>query len=102
MTVVLPDAFLDSIADAIAERVAPRVLELVADRDTPWMNKAEAIEYSRMPKGTFEKLVAAGDIPHHGGRTQLFHRRELDRALGYTDAAAHGGQPIPIRRQHAA
>ena len=47
----------------------------------------EAIAYTRIPAGTFRKLVAAGRIPAHGGRRKLFHRDELDdKALG------HGGE----------
>jgi excisionase family DNA binding protein len=43
----------------------------------------EAIAYTRIPAGTFHKWVAAGCIPAHGGRRKLFHRDELDAALGF-------------------
>lgn len=48
------------------------------------MDMGEAIEYARIPPGTFRKWVAAGRIPAHGGRRKLFHRAEVDAALGYT------------------
>ena len=41
----------------------------------------EAITYTRIPPGTFRKLVAAGRLPVHGGQRKLFHRDELDAAL---------------------
>jgi excisionase family DNA binding protein len=46
----------------------------------------EAITYTRIPEGTFRKWVAEGRIPSHGGKRRLFHRGELDVALGYTGA----------------
>jgi excisionase family DNA binding protein len=48
------------------------------------MAMEEAIAYTRIPAGTFRKWVAAGRIPAHGGRRKLFHRAELDTALGYS------------------
>jgi excisionase family DNA binding protein len=53
---------------------------------TPWMTTDEAIAYTRIPAGTFDKLAARGRIPSHsadGGRRKLYHREELDRYLGY-------------------
>jgi excisionase family DNA binding protein len=44
--------------------------------------------YTRVPAGTFRKWVAAGRIPAHGGRRKLFHRDELDAALGHANPAA--------------
>jgi len=40
------------------------------------MAMEEAIAYTRIPAGTFRKLVAAGRIPAHGGRRKLFHRAQ--------------------------
>lgn len=37
----------------------------------------EAIEYTRIPAGTFRKLVAAGRLPAHGGRRKLYGGRCL-------------------------
>jgi excisionase family DNA binding protein len=56
----------------------------------------EAIAYTRIPAGTFRKWVAAGRIPAHGGRRKLFHRTDLDAALGYVPASA------PLRATQAA
>jgi len=52
------------------------------------MAMEEAIAYTRIPAGTFRKWVAAGRVPSHGGRRKLFHRDELDAALGYRSALA--------------
>jgi excisionase family DNA binding protein len=51
------------------------------------MAMEEAIAYTRIPAGTFRKLVAAGRLPAHGGRRKLFHRDELDIALGHGSEA---------------
>ena len=48
---------------------------------SPWLTTAEAIEYSRLPDGTFRKLSASGKIPSHGGHTKVFYRPEVDQAL---------------------
>ncbi len=79
---------LDVDLDRLAEELATRVAAQLAKRETspassPWMDMGEAIEYTRIPAGTFRKWVAAGRIPAHGGRRKLFHRAELDAALGY-------------------
>jgi hypothetical protein len=50
------------------------------------MSTEEAIAYSALPPGTFRKKAAAGEIPSHGGKTKIFHRAEVDRALGYRSA----------------
>ena len=50
------------------------------------MTTDEAIAYTRIPAGTFEKLSARGRIPFHtaeSGRRKLYHREELDSFLGY-------------------
>ena len=73
---------LDLLADEVATRVAARLADRIAPQaSSPWMAMEEAIAYTRIPAGTFRKLVAAGRIPAHGGRRKLFHRDELDAAL---------------------
>jgi hypothetical protein len=75
----------DELAERVAEHLAPRVAELVSERPvantSPWLTTSQAIEYSRLPEGTFRKLLACGKIPCHGGRAKLFYRPELDQAL---------------------
>lgn len=74
----------DELAERLAEHLAPRVAELVSDRPahtSPWLTTSQAIDYSRLPEGTFRKLAACGKIPSHGGRAKLFYRPELDQAL---------------------
>jgi len=81
------DFDLDRLVDELATRVAAEVAERIASPPaTPWMSMEEAIAYSRVPEGTFRKWVAAGRIPAHGGRRKLFHRSEVDAALGYEAA----------------
>jgi excisionase family DNA binding protein len=81
---------LDMLADEVATRVAARLADRIASQASPWMAMDEAIAYTRIPAGTFRKLVAAGRIPSHGGRRKLFHRDELDAALGL------GGRPADL------
>ena len=76
---------LETVAQLVAERAAALLAAHVAD-GTPWMTTDEAIAYTRIPAGTFEKLSARGRIPFHtaeSGRRKLYHREELDRFLGY-------------------
>lgn len=78
------DAMINLLAEHLSERLAPKVAELLGDAttaETPWMTTVEAIEYSRLPEGTFRKLAASGKIPSHGGRSKLFYRPELDQTL---------------------
>jgi excisionase family DNA binding protein len=81
----IPAELIEQVADAIAQRA----FELFAARmasNTPWMTTDEAIAYTRIPPGTFEKLAARGIIPSHkpdDGRRKLYHREELDGFLGY-------------------
>ena len=75
---------LDRLADEVATRVAAQLADRMTHHaESPWMAMEEAIAYTRIPAGTFRKWVAAGRIPAHGGRRKLFHRAELDAALGY-------------------
>ena len=94
----LSSGLIDALADAVAERLLARLGHATSRVESPWRTTAEAIEYTRLPEGTFRKLAAAGRFPSHGGRRKLFHVDELDRALGYTDA----GRPSAIRRADAA
>jgi excisionase family DNA binding protein len=81
----IPHSFIEQIAGSIAERAFDLFAERMAS-GTPWMTTDEAIAYTRIPAGTFDKLAARGRIPSHsadGGRRKLYHREELDRYLGY-------------------
>ena len=83
---------LDPVLDELADRIARRLADtLTPGESSPWMRMDEAIEYTRVPEGTFRKWVAEGRIPSHGGRRKLFHRAELDAALGYSDPS--GARP---------
>jgi len=85
------DLDLDRLTDELATRVAAEVADRIASQaPSPWMAMDEAIAYTRIPAGTFRKWVAAGRIPAHGGRRKLFHRDELDAALGCEPASAAG------------
>lgn len=80
----LAGAIIGQLVDELAERLAPKVAALIATdspKTTPWLTTTEAVEYSRLPEGTFRKLAACGKIPSHGGRAKLFFRPELDQAL---------------------
>lgn len=83
MIIDLPDHLIDALVQTIADRLAPRLEQLADQQQSPWMTVDEAIAYSRVPDGTFRKLVQTGEIRHHGGRTHRFHRMELDTDLGY-------------------
>jgi hypothetical protein len=81
------DQLRTQLARDVAKEVAQELREQIAS-PSPWMTTAEAIAYSALPPGTFRKRAAAGEIPSHGGKTKIFHRAELDRALGYVDRNA--------------
>ncbi len=74
---------LDEILDALAARIAALLPDAAAQPATPWMDTEGAIAYTQMRAGTFREWVAAGRFIKHGGKRALFHRDELDRALGY-------------------
>ncbi len=90
------DFDLDRLVDEVATRVAAELAERIVSQapQSPWMAMDEAIAYTRIPAGTFRKWVAAGRIPAHGGRRKLFHRSELDAALGYAAAARESGKEL--------
>jgi hypothetical protein len=76
-------AALELLASELAAHLAPKIAEFVNQDTTtsPWLTTLEAIDYSRLPEGTFRKLAASGKIPSHGGRTKVFYRPEIDQAL---------------------
>jgi hypothetical protein len=79
----IPGTFLDALAIGLAARL----VEQIADRlpipheGSPWMTFEEAVEYARVPAGTFRKLSADGTFTAHGGKRKIYHRQELDAAL---------------------
>lgn len=79
MTIELSD---ETVA-VIVKQVTERVLATIGTTGSPWMTRAEAAEYLRLPLSRLEK---DRNIPSHrdGGRV-LYNRRELDEyflALG--------------------
>lgn len=77
----LLEVLLDDLADRLALRLSAVVPSPTAMPTTPWLTTDEAIEYTRLPAGTFRKLAACGKIPAHGNRSKVFYRPELDQAL---------------------
>lgn len=71
------------IVREVAAEVVSRMREEL-DAASPWLAKPDAITYSALKPGNFNKWVADGRIPAHGGkRDQVFHKAEIDRALGF-------------------
>ena len=82
----LDDRAIDSLAELISERLQP------PPAGSPWMNFNGLVEYTAVPRGTLQNMVADGQIPSHGGRTKIYHRDEVDEALlGYRRAGAGAG-----------
>lgn len=81
--VEIPDAFLDALAIRLASRLADRIAGQLAlpPEASPWMTFEEAVEYTKVPAGTFRKLSADGTFTAHGGKRKIYHRQELDVAL---------------------
>ena len=79
----IPGAFLDALACSLAVRLVEQLAEQLATPDggSPWMTFEEAVEYTRVPAGTFRKLSADGTFTAHGGKRKIYHRQELDAAL---------------------
>jgi hypothetical protein len=73
-------AALDLLVSELASRLAPRVADIV-NRDvptvTPWLTTIEAIDYSRLPEGTFRALAVVA----HDRNAPL-----VDGCLGIPDA----------------
>jgi hypothetical protein len=65
----------------LADEIVERVLERLGDQNgsSPWLTRAEAAEYMRLPVSRLEKDRT---IPcHHAQRRVLYHRDELDAYL---------------------
>ncbi len=79
----IPGAFLDALAHGLASRLAEQMANQLAalHEGSPWMTFEEAVEYARVPAGTFRKLSADGTFTAHGGKRKIYHRQELDAAL---------------------
>jgi hypothetical protein len=81
----IPDAFLDALAHRLARRLAERMADQLPSsalpEGSPWMTFEEAVEYTRVPAGTFRKLSAQGTFTAYGGKRKVYHRQELDSAL---------------------
>jgi hypothetical protein len=81
----VPGAFLDALADRLvlllADRMAGQFDSPARSESSPWMTFEEAVEYTRVPEGTFRKLSADGTFTAHGGKRKVYHRQELDTAL---------------------
>ncbi len=79
----IPDAFLDALARSLAARLAEQITDQLTGlyEGSPWMTFEEAVEYARVPAGTFRKLSADGTFTAHGGKRKIYHRQELDAAL---------------------
>lgn len=86
----LADEALDQLAQRIAER-----LPVPGAQSSPWMNFDGLIEYTKIPEGTLRKLTASNQIPGHStGRVKVYHRDEVDAALGYSPKP----KSTPLRR----
>jgi hypothetical protein len=96
----IPDSFLDVIVERLAAPLAKRLAgEIQATPLPTWMRLDEAVEYTRIPKGTFEKLAAEGFFKGYGGKTKVYNREELDKALkGYAATSRAATRPIPLRK----
>ena len=81
----IPGALLDALAQRLARCLAERMTDQPAGsafaEGSPWMTFEEAVEYTRVPAGTFRKLSAQGTFTAHGGKRKVYHRQELDSAL---------------------
>jgi hypothetical protein len=83
---------MERLADAVAERVAQRTATT-----SPWMTTEEAAQYSKIARGTFEKLASGGHWRrHYHARRFVYHRDELDEDL----KAGPGSRP-PTRARPA-
>lgn len=81
VSIEVPDALLDALADRLALRLANQLAALTPSETSPWMTFEEAVEYTKVPAGTFRKLSAEGTFTAHGGKRKVYHRQELDAAL---------------------
>jgi hypothetical protein len=75
----------DDALDMLAERLAERLQARPGVAASPWMDFAGLVEYTKIPEGTLRKLTASNQIPgHNTGRVKVYHREEVDAALGYS------------------
>ena len=65
MSVEVPDSFLDALADRLAPRLAERLGVSAGSDASPWMTFEEAVQYTKVPAGTFRKLSADGTLTAH-------------------------------------
>jgi hypothetical protein len=96
--VELPDAFLDALADRLAPRLADRLGLPGPSESSPWMTFEEAVEYTKIPAGTFRKMSAEGTFTAHGGKRKVYHRHELDAALSDSSRGPQTSSPAILRR----
>ena len=72
---------LDTLAAGLSERMQ---MQMQDSAGSPWMNFAALVEYTSIPEGTLRRLTGQGKIPSHGGKSKVYHRDEVDKALlGY-------------------
>ncbi len=62
------------------------------------MTFEEAVQYTKVPAGTFRKLSAEGTFTPHGGKRKLYHRHELDAALSESHRRPRLSSPAMLRR----
>ncbi len=98
MSLELPDAFLDALADRLAPRLAERLGTPVSSDASPWMTFEEAVQYTKVPAGTFRKLSAEGTFTAHGGKRKVYHRHELDAALSVAPRGPRTSSPAILTR----
>ncbi len=81
--ITIPNALLDALAHRLAARLAEQIAHHLPATygGSPWMAFEEAVEYTRVPPGTFRKLSADGTFIAHGGKRKIYNRQELDAAL---------------------
>ena len=81
----LATALLDLVRPQLEDMVEAAVEERLAVKVSPWMTTEEAAGYLRTTEAAVRQRAQRGTIPAHkddAGRW-LFHREELDRALGH-------------------
>lgn len=98
MPIEIPDALLDVLADRLAQRLVDRLVALTAAESSPWLTFEEAVEYTKVPSGTFRKLSADGTFTAHGGKRKVYHRQELDKALSGSSVGSRRSSPVILRR----
>jgi hypothetical protein len=77
----IPDALFDALAQRLARLLTDWMADHLSTESSPWLTFEEAVEYTKVPAGTFRKLSAEGTFTAHGGKRKVYHRHELDSAL---------------------